>query len=137
VRPTVSGDNIELARQFLDAVTRRDLTELLVLTDQEIEWRSFFALGEAGGVYRGHDGIRQYVSDLSDAWEIVRPEVDDGVEVGDVALLVGRVHYRGKASGVETASPAGWMFKFRNGKVLRCRAFSEPEEALEATGLRE
>jgi ketosteroid isomerase-like protein len=133
----VSSDNIELAREFLDAVARRDLPRLLALTDPEVEWRSFFALGEEGGVYRGHDAMQQYVSDLSDAWEIVRPEPDDGVAVGDVAVLVGRVHYRGKASGVETESAAGWMFKFRDGKVFRCRAFREPEEALEATGVRE
>ena len=29
------------------------------------------------------------------------------------------------------------MFKFRDGKVLRFRAFREPEQALEAAGLSE
>jgi hypothetical protein len=69
--------------------------------------------------------------------EIVRADVDDGLGVGDIALLVGRIHYRGKASGVETAAPAGWMFKFRDGKVLCFRAFREPEQVLEAAGLSE
>jgi ketosteroid isomerase-like protein len=133
----MSRENIELAREFLDAVTRRDPSRLIALSDPEVEWRSFFAIGEEGGVYRGHDAFHQYISDLSDAWEIVRPEVDDGVAVGDVVVLVGRVHYRGKASGVETNSAAGWMFKFRHGRVLCCRAFQEPEQALEATGSRE
>jgi len=32
----------------------------------------------------------------------------------------------------ETASPAGWMLRFRDGKVLRFRAFRAPERALEA-----
>ena len=90
-----------------------------------------------GGGYRGHDGIRQYVSDLNDAWDLVRADVDDGIGVGDIASLVGRIHYRGKASGVETATPAGWMFKFRDGKVLHFRAFREPEIRLEAAGLSE
>jgi ketosteroid isomerase-like protein len=107
------------------------------LSDPEIEWRSFFAIGEQGGVYRGHDALPQYLSDLADAWEIVRPESEDGVGAGQVVVLVGRVHYRGKASGIETESPAGWMFKFREGRVLRCCAFREPEHALEMTGLTE
>ena len=77
------------------------------------------------------------MSDLNDAWEIVLAETDDGIGVGDIALLVGRIHYRGKASGVETASPAGWMFKFREGKVLRFRAFRDPGHVLEAAGLSE
>jgi ketosteroid isomerase-like protein len=75
--------------------------------------------------------------DLGDAWEIVRADVDDAIAVGNVAVLVGRIHYRGKGSGIETETAAGWMLKFRNGKVVRFRAFREPEEALEAAGLRE
>ena len=133
----MSQETVELARQVMDALSRRDLESLIAFADPEVEWHSFFAeLGEEG-VYRGHDGTRRYVSDLNDAWEIVRADVDDGVGAGDVAVLVGRIHYRGKGSGAETESPAGWMLKFRNGKMLRFRAFRDPEQALEAVGLRE
>jgi ketosteroid isomerase-like protein len=133
----ISEENVKLAVQVMDALSRRDLSSLIAMADPEIEWHSFFAeLGE-GGVYRGHDGTRRYMSDLSDAWEIVRADIDDGVGVGNVAVLVGRIHYRGRGSGVETESPAGWMLKFRKGKVVRFRAFREPEQALEAAGLRE
>ena len=133
----MSPDNVELAGRVLDALARRDVSRLVDLSDPEVRWHSFFAevtLGKGSG-YLGHDGIRQYVRDLNDAWEIVRAEVDDGLSVGDIALLVGHIHYRGKTSGVETASPAGWMFKFRGGRVLRFRAFREPEQVLEAAGL--
>ena len=135
----MSQENVDLARRVLDTLARRDVSALVELSDPEVWWHSFFAevtFGRGGG-YRGHDGIRQYVRDLNDAWEIVRAEVDDAIGVGSIALLVGRIHYRGKASGVETASPAGWMFKFRDGKVLRFRAFREPEQVLEAAGLSE
>jgi hypothetical protein len=50
-------------------------------------------------------------------------------------VLVGRIHYRGKGSGVESASTAGWMLKFRDEKLLCFRAFREPAQALEAVGL--
>jgi len=133
----MSQETVELARQVMDALSRRDLESLIAFADPEVEWHSFFAaLGEEG-VYRGHDGTRRYMSDLNDAWEIVRADVDDGVGAGDVAVLVGRIHYRGKGSGAETESPAGWMLKFRNGKMLRLRAFRDPEQSLEAAGLRE
>jgi ketosteroid isomerase-like protein len=131
----MSQESIELGRQVLDAVAGRDLSRLIAFTDPEVEWHSFFAVLGEHGVYRGHDGLRQYVSDLHDAFEIVRPDVDDGLAVGDLALLVGRVHYRGKASGVETDSQAGWMFKFRKGRVVCFRAFREPELVLEAAAL--
>jgi ketosteroid isomerase-like protein len=132
----MSRENVELARKVLDALGTRDPSRLIALSDPDVEWHSFFALSE-GGVYRGHDGARRYMSDLDDAWEVGRAEVDDALGMGDVAVLVGRIHYRGKGSGVESASPAGWMFKFRDGKVLCFRAFREPEQALEAVGLSE
>jgi hypothetical protein len=60
---------------------------------------------------------------------------EDTVGVGDVAVLIGRIHYRGRHSGIETETPAGWMLKFRRGRVVCIRAFREPEQALEALGL--
>jgi hypothetical protein len=52
----------------------------------------------------------------------------------EFAVFVGRIHYRGKGSGVESESPAGWMLKFRDRKLLCFRAFREPEQALAALG---
>jgi ketosteroid isomerase-like protein len=133
----MSQKNVELAREVLHALGTRDPDRLIALSDPEVEWHSFFAIGEGGGTYRGHDATRRYMSDLNDAFEITRAEVDDALGVGDVALLVGRIHYRGKGSGVESESPTGWMLKFRNGKVLCFRAFREPEQALETLSLPE
>jgi ketosteroid isomerase-like protein len=132
----MSRENVEVARQVLEALGQRDAERLIALADPGVEWHSFFALGE-GGVYRGYEGTRRYMSDLGDAWEIGRADVDDALGLGDVAVLVGRIHYRGKGSGVESESPAGWMLKFREGRVICFRAFREPEQALEAMGLRE
>jgi ketosteroid isomerase-like protein len=130
----VSRENVELARQVFDGITRRDVSRLIALTDPEVEWRSFFAVGEEG-MYRGHERMRQYVNDLSEAFEYLRPELADMLDAGDIVVGVGRIHYRGRESGVEMESSAGWMFKFRDGMVVSFRAFREPEQALESVGL--
>jgi ketosteroid isomerase-like protein len=132
----MSEENVRLAGQVMEALGLRDLERLNRLADTGVEWRSFFAeLGQHGGVYRGRDGTRQYMRDLDDAWEIVRADVDEQIGVGDIVVLVGRMHYRGRASGAETETAAGWMLKFSRGKLVRFRAFREPEQALEAVGL--
>ena len=133
----MSKENIRVAREVFDAVRRQDSSRLVELTDPEVEWRSFFAVGEKEGVYRGHSGIRRYVADLNDAWEAVDPTLEDGLSVGAVVVLVGRLRYRGRGSGAESESQAGWCLTFRNGKVQRFRAFQEPERTLEAAGLSE
>jgi ketosteroid isomerase-like protein len=133
----MSQENVALAHEVIDAVERRDLSRLIDLTDPEVEWRSVFAEVGEEGVYRSHPGMRRYVGDISDAWEVVRLDVDDQLEVGDIAVLVGRIHYRGKGSGVETESPAGYMIRFHRGRVVCFRGFREPEQALAAVGLSE
>ena len=132
----MSRENVELAHKLMRTINTRDPSLLIALSDSEVEWHSFFALGE-GGVYRGHDATRRYMSDLNDAFEMMRADVDDALGVGNVAVLVGRIHFRGKGSGVESEAPAGWVLRFRDGQLLRFRAFRDPEKALEAVGLSE
>lgn len=131
----VSRENIDAARRVLAAVSERDVTALLELTDPEVQWRSFFAALLERGEYRGHDALRQYFADLDDAFEVIRPEPVHMLDVGDLVVAVGTVSYRGRASGVETEEAAGWVFTFENGKVVSWRAFRDPERALAVVGL--
>jgi ketosteroid isomerase-like protein len=131
----MSGQTVEAARAAMEALSHRDLATLTALSHDDVEWHSFFAALNEGGAYRGRDGLRQYLTDLTEAFEIVDAQVDDDISLGDVVVLVGRIHYRGKESGVEQEMPAGWLLKFRGDKIVRFRAFREPEAALEAIGL--
>jgi hypothetical protein len=124
--------NIGLAHEVIDAVERRDLGRLVELSDPEVDWRSAFAIG---GRYRGHAGLRNYVSDMNDAWEIVRLDVDHEFGIEDIVLFIGRIHYRGRGSGVEAESQSGYVLKFRAKKLLLFRPFQDPVRALEAVGL--
>ena len=131
----MSRENVEAFRELLDAVSRQDLARLTELTHPDVHWRSFFAALLAKGEYHGHDGLREYVADISESWDSLRPEVEDVLDAGDVIVGIGRVEYRGKESGVESTAAAGWMVKFRDGKVIVFRAFNDPGAAFEAVGL--
>ena len=133
----MSLENVEVVRQVIDAVARQDLSRLIELTDPEVEWQSFMADLGGGGTYRGHEGIHQYVRDLSEAWDLLLTEVEDTLAVGDLVLVVGQLRYRGKGSGAEARSPSGYVVELRDGRVLKMRAFRDPEQVLAAVGLRE
>jgi ketosteroid isomerase-like protein len=130
----MSEENISLAHLVIDAVERRDLEALLNLTDPGVEWHSAFAIG---GHYQGHEGMRRYVRDMNDAWDIVRLDIDHELAVGEVVVFIGRIQYRGKGSGVEGESESGYVLKFRDERVVSFRPFQDPEKALEAIGLSE
>jgi ketosteroid isomerase-like protein len=124
----------DLAREFMEALNKRDATALAEISDPGVEWHSLFAEVGEGGIYIGHEGARRWMADLDEAWESVRGEVTDTIAAGRVAVLVGRIHYRGKGSGVETEVPVGWVVEFERGKVARFRAFRDPERALATIG---
>jgi ketosteroid isomerase-like protein len=130
------GANIQRTRQLIDVIARRDLAGLLELTDPEVEWRSFFAIGEGGHEYRGHGALSTYVRDLEETWDLLSPDVDDLLDAGDIVVGIGRIRYRGKGSGIDSEVEAGWMFKWGgDGRLLVFRAFRDPRRALEAVGL--
>jgi ketosteroid isomerase-like protein len=129
-------ENVELAYEVIDAIKSQNTSRLLELTDPDVEWYSLVVMDKPDG-YRGHDGIRQYLADIADALEFIYAEVDDAISVGELVLLVGRFHYRGKASGADTKSPGGFQVRFRDGRVIYMRAFRDPEKALQAVGLSE
>ena len=113
---------------------RRELDVLRDLSHPDARWRSFFAALVEGGEYHGHDGLDQYLKDLDEAFEYLYPEIRDMLDAGELIVGLGTIRYRGRGSGVETESAAGWIFKFSDGKLLLFRAFRDPEQALERVG---
>jgi ketosteroid isomerase-like protein len=55
----MSQENVERARNVLATLGERDPSKLVALADPEVEWHSFFAMGEGDGTYRGYDGTRR------------------------------------------------------------------------------
>jgi ketosteroid isomerase-like protein len=129
--------NVQLVRTLLRAIGERDLPRLLELTAADVEWRSFFAALREGGLYRGHDGMRQYVADVSEAFDTMRPEIRDVLDIGETIVGVGQIHYRGRGSGLESDELAGWVFRFRGGRVAYFHAFREPDRVFARVGLAE
>lgn len=119
------------------AVGPRNLTALLEATDPAVEWHTALSVISSGGAYHGHEGVRQYVADLQEAFDRFDVTLEDVLAVGQVAVAVGRVSYRGKASGIEQTEQMGWAARFHEGRTVYLRAFRNPEQALEAVGLSE
>ena len=135
----MSQENVYAIARFADANNRRDVEALLAELDAEVEWQSA-VLGSLGGhatVHRGHDGVREMLRDLYEAFSEFRVEFSDIRDLGDRVVAIGRWVTRGEESGVETTPPLASVVDFRNGKAIRVRSYLDPDEALEAAGLRE
>jgi ketosteroid isomerase-like protein len=127
----VSQENLEVVRRAFTTFNARAVDDLVDLCDPDSEWLPFRAQLE-GMVYRGHDGIRQFVHDMDDDWEAFRIDPLEFHDRGDRIVVIGHVQALGRTSGVDVDSEAGFLFELRAGRIARLVSYSDPAVALEA-----
>ena len=135
----MSRENVEAFKRGLEAGNRGDVETLLEELDSEIEWLSALhtLLGGDRTVFRGHDGVREMIGDLYEAFGEIHIEISEIRDLGDRLVAIGRTRARGKASGAETETPLAMLTEVKNGKTISIRGYLDPKEALEAAGLSE
>ena len=127
----MASANVEIIRRGLDAYNKGDVEAVLETADPDIEFVPLRSL-VVGGSYRGHEGIRRFFEDLGDEWEGFSIGNEEFREREGSVLLLGEFAAKGKASGMQVHSPVAWLFELRAGKVVRMRAYSSQDEALQA-----
>jgi hypothetical protein len=138
----MSEENVEIVRRVYDAAARRDTATVLALYDPEIEWDFLTGPGEGlfgqGGFYRGHEGLRRWFREWSDALDHIAYEAEELIAAGDDRVISeAYMRGRGRASGIEVGATLYAVWTIREGKVVRVVWFPSREDALEAAGLRE
>ena len=133
----MSQENMEIVRRSVGAYNRRDLDGIVEnwAPDAVLDWSN--SRGLEAGVYRGHDEIRAFTQRFLAAWDEVRLEIDDPVEVEHDLLVVENVTYLRGRDGIETKARSGWVLTFRDGQQTSLTLYQTKEEALEAAGLRD
>jgi ketosteroid isomerase-like protein len=135
----MSQENVDALRRAVEAYNSRDVEALLADAHPDIEWHPAILkmLSGKDTVYRGHEGVRQLMRDIDDTLAEIHVDFPEVRDLGNQVLAVGRIQTRGKASGVLTEAPVGYVADFRNGKFARVRTYLDPAEALKAAGLEE
>jgi ketosteroid isomerase-like protein len=135
----MSQENVEAFKRGLEAGNRGDVETLLQELDPAVEWHSALhaVLGGAQTVFRGHDGVREMLRDLNEAFDEIQIEISEIRDLGDRLVAIGRNRTRGKASGAETETPFALVTEIRNGKTISVRGYLDPKQALAALGLSE
>jgi ketosteroid isomerase-like protein len=136
----MSQESVETVRSALEAFNEtvfNPTKELdLRLVDPEIVWDNTNATFD-GGVYRGHDGLREYGSLLRGMWKRQRFEPSEFIPAGaDQVVVPLRLVSVGRDE-IETVAQVAVVATLRAGSVTHVKAFQSKAEALEAVGLRE
>jgi ketosteroid isomerase-like protein len=127
----MSQENVEIVRRALDAFNARDADELVSLSAEDCEWWPFRAQLE-GTAYRGHEGIRRFLSDMDEDWEDFRIDPLEFHERRERVAVIGRVSAVGRGSGLQVDSIAGFVHELGQGRIRRVTSHSDAETALGA-----
>jgi ketosteroid isomerase-like protein len=133
----MSQENVEIVRRGFAAANRGDLEGALEEWAPDAVWDWSNSRGFDAGVFRGHDEIRAFWHRFLEAFDEVRFELDDPVEVKDGLLIVKNVAYFRGRDGIEAQARSAWLVTIRDGKQTSLTLYQTKQEALEAAGLRE
>jgi uncharacterized protein len=130
----VSAENVESVRRLLVAFNDRDVDAMAAELSEDAELYPLRAQLE-GKAYRGPAGVGEMFADFDEDWENLRIEIDEIHDAGDEVAARCRLRSRGRTSGVDLEVPIGFVWRFRDGKAVYARSYSEPADALRAAGL--
>ena len=130
----MSQDNVEVVRQALAALDRRDVEAYLEVASPQIELIT--PASPLQGAITGHEGIRDFFREMwsfSDTSEF---------RVEDIRPVAGRVLAffvltATARQGIQTSSRVAGVYDLEHGKIRRAHIFADRAEALEAVGLSE
>lgn len=126
----MSQENVELGRRAIDAVNRRDLDDLLELMDEDVEAISRIVALEGG--LHGHEGMRNWWGSWFAAFPDYDIEIVEVEDLGDVVLATLRAVGHGAGSAVPFEDSIWHASRWRDGRCVRWRVFTDEDEAGDA-----
>ena len=122
----------------MDAINSRDFDALDRMPfAPDFEFRSVIAISE-GDVYVGMDGLRRWAAAVDETWSDFRADPVEFREApGDRAVVVFHATGRAQASGVPLDVRNAQVWMWRDGRLCRVDAYSNPRDAFHAVGLSE
>jgi hypothetical protein len=133
----MSQENVDVVRDQFAATNERDFrramshyaedVELVVHRDAFLEFGSF----------EGRDAVGQWFGNWFATFEPgYHFEIEETRDLGDRVLLLATHRGRGRTSGVEVQGQTAYLYRVRDGKIVRVELHPSRAQALEAAGLR-
>jgi ketosteroid isomerase-like protein len=131
----MSQENVELLRSSWERLMKGDAAAREVF-DSGVVYEDDLLPENAGETYRGVGEMMRAWSVWAEPWDELETEIEWVRDAGaDCVVSCHRARMRGKGSGVEGERRYAYLWRFRGNKVIYCKSFGDPREALEALGL--
>ena len=130
----MSQENVEIVRDTLERfLATGEVAWEVIDEEHEIHDHDMPDPGD----YRGHAGFLRWNEDWGAAWSDWSLEPQEYIDAGDQVVVMVEMKATGRGSGVEIDREDALVYTLREGKHVRLDYFNNPQQALEAAGLRE
>jgi ketosteroid isomerase-like protein len=123
----------DLLRRAYDAMNRRDFEALATITVPDFELDLTDRVFNPAS-YRGIDGLRQFLRELEELWDLHEIGVERMMVRGDDALVIVSIELEGRGSGLLMDNRVAHRWRLGDGKLLLARGSADIDRALAEFG---
>jgi uncharacterized protein len=129
----MAQDNVDVIQSAWDAFGRGDIDKATSVADPSAEIVASDTL-PWGGTYQGPEGLQELLANLLGHFEKFEPKPEKvlGADDDHVVVLV-NINARTKG-GQDLETQAVWLYKMRNGQVVRADVFTDSARMRDALG---
>src|SRR5438552_6969970 len=125
--------NVQIVKNFLAALGRRDKQGLLALSAEDIEWIIPGEDWPLTGTHRGHAGLENLLEKANETVETSFPEPPEFIAQGDRVLVVGFATGRIKATNKTFEEHRVCAITVRDGKLTNIREYIDTQALARAS----
>jgi ketosteroid isomerase-like protein len=134
----MSQENVGVVLDQFAATNERDFPRAMSHYAEDVELVVDANAFVEQGTYSGREAVGDWFGNWFSTFEPgYHFDIDEARDLGDIVLLIAAHHGRGRASGAEVQGETGYLYRLRDGKIVRVELYPGRAEALEAAGLRE
>jgi ketosteroid isomerase-like protein len=131
----VSQADVQVVLDQFAAVNERDFERAMSLYADDVELvvdsRAFLE----GGTFSGREAVGAWFGNWFRTFaRDYRFDIEEAQDLGDAVLLVASHQGRGRTSGAEVHGQTGYLYRVRDGKIVRAELYPSREDALKAAG---
>jgi ketosteroid isomerase-like protein len=134
----VSQRDVDVVLEQFAAVNERDFERAMSLYAEDVELFIDPSAFLESGTFQGRERVGEWFGNWFRTFDRdYRFDIDEARDLGDAVLLVATHHGRGRTSGAEVRGQTGYLYRVRDGEIVRAELYSGRDEALRASGWRE
>jgi ketosteroid isomerase-like protein len=134
----MAEEEVEVVRDQFAATNTGDFPRAMSLYGEDVE---LFVDPEAfleSGTFQGREAVGRWFANWFTTFEPgYHFEIEEARNLGDVVLLVASHRGRGRNSGADVEGRTGYLYRVRDGKIVRVELYRSRAAALAAAGVAE